>query len=190
MAHADDPTPKIATYADLLDVPPNTRGEIIDGKIYVSPKPSGPQAALTRALRKSIAATYAKARSAPEAWVILDDLELLLGDDVVVPDIVGWRRERMPEMPDANSLSLVPDWVCETMSPFTMAMDRCEKVPLYQREGVPHVWLVDPIARTLEVLRLDGSSYRLVGSFHESKEARAMPFEAIALDLASVWPRV
>ncbi len=121
--------------------------------------------------------------------MILDEPELHLGEDVLVPDLGGWRRERMPEVPDVAAFTLAPDWICEALSRSTAAFDRGEKVPIYARERVGHVWLVDALARTLEILRLDGGSYRLVTTFHGDAKVRAEPFDAIELDLAILWAR-
>ena len=85
-------------------------------------------------------------RGGPGGWILLDEPELHLHGDVLVPDLAGWRRERMPELPDAAAFELAPDWICEVLSPSTAASDRAEKMPIYARERVAHVWLVDPIA--------------------------------------------
>jgi len=107
----------------------------------------------------------------------------------VVPDLAGWRRERMPELPDAPYLTLAPDWACEVLSPRTQALDRTRKLPLYAREGVTHVWLIDPLAQTLEVYRLDGDTYRLVATHAGTAPVRAEPFDAVELELAALWAR-
>jgi Uma2 family endonuclease len=115
----------------------------------------------------------------PGGWVILDEPELHLGPepDILVPDLAGWRRERMPEMPDAPFVTLAPDWLCEVLSESTEGIDRAEKVPVYAREGVAFVWLVDPLLHTLEVLRLDGTSFRLFATFRGEACVRAEPFD-------------
>lgn len=122
--------------------------------------------------------------------MILGEPELHLGEDVVVPDLAGWRRDRMPEVPfDKAFFVLAPDWICEVLSPSTEAIDRDEKLRIYAREGVGHVWFVDPLVKTLEVLRLDGSTYRIVGVFRGDATVRAEPFDALALELALLWAR-
>jgi Uma2 family endonuclease len=124
--------------------------------------------------------------------VILDEPELHLGrpePDVLVPDLAGWRRSRMPEMPDAAYFTLPPDWACEVLSDRTRKLDRTKKLPIYAREQVGHVWLVDPIARTLETLRLDGDTYRLIATFADDAPCRAEPFDAVELELGAVWRR-
>ena len=107
----------------------------------------------------------------------------------MVPDLAGWRRETMPELPDAAFLTVRPDWLCETLSKSTRATDRVLKTPLYAREAVSHAWLLDPEARSLEVFRLDGETYRVVGAYAEDAKVRAEPFDAIELDLSVLWMR-
>lgn len=122
--------------------------------------------------------------------MILLEPELHLGTDVLVPDIGGWRRERMPETPvDSAYFELAPDWVCEVLSPSTAPLDRREKLPVYAREGVRHVWLVDPIAQTLECLLLDGATYRIAQVESGDSHVRVPPFDAIELDLSILWAR-
>jgi Uma2 family endonuclease len=121
--------------------------------------------------------------------VILDEPELHLAADVIVPDLAGWRRARMPQIPDTAAFDLAPDWVCEILSPSTEAIDRADKMPIYAREAVSHVWLVDPIARTLEVFRLDDRAWRLVATWRDDVVVRAEPFDAIELELGTLWAR-
>src|SRR5262249_3759537 len=122
-------------------------------------------------------------------WVILDEPEVHLGPDpdIVVPDLGGWRRERMPELPDVAYLTLAPDWACEIISPSTEDIDRAEKVPIYAREGVTHVWLVDPNVKTLQILRLDGASYRIVTTMRGDGPVRPEPFDAVEFALGLLW---
>jgi Uma2 family endonuclease len=112
---------------------------------------------------------------------------LHLGEDVLVPDLVGWHRTRMPKPPRVSALELAPDWVCEVLSPSTHKLDRAKKLPVYAREGVRHVWLVDPEAFTLEVLRLEGPHSVLLATHEDSARVRAEPFEALELALALLW---
>jgi Uma2 family endonuclease len=186
-----DPVRKRARYEDLLELPPHRVGEIIDGELYAQRRPAIRHAKAASVLGGELEPTFGRARGGPGGWVILDEPELHLGPepDVLVPDLAGWRRERMPELPDAAYLTLAPDWVCEVLSESTRRVDRSKKLPVYARERVKHVWFVDPIARTLEILRLDRETYRLVVTFADDEPCRAEPFEAIALDLAAVWAR-
>lgn len=121
--------------------------------------------------------------------MILFEPELHLGPepDIIVPDLAGWRRERMPSVPHDAYLTVAPDWACEVISPSTEDIDRAEKMPIYARENVSHVWLVDPLLKTLEVFRLDGESYRMIHTWRGSVSVRAEPFDAIELEMAVLW---
>ncbi len=176
-----------ATYADLEALPSNRVGELIAGVLHSHPRPALAHAQASTALGEELGPPFRRGRGGPGGWVLLDEPELHFSSDVVVPDLAGWRRERMPERPDAAFLTLAPDWLCEVISPSTGAIDRGEKIPLYAREGVTHVWLVDPLAQTLEVLRLDGATYRLIATFCDDARVRAEPFDAIELELAALW---
>lgn len=183
-----EPGRKRATYQDVLDAPPNMVAEVIDGRLYLHARPRA---------RHSRSASRLGMLLAPfdldgdGGWIILDEPELHLGGepDIIVPDIAGWRRERMPEMPDDVYFTLAPDWVCEVLSPSTEDIDRAEKMQIYAREAVSHTWLVDPAVRTLEVFGLDGETYRLAGVWRADAIVRAEPFDAIELSLASLWAR-
>lgn len=121
--------------------------------------------------------------------MILDEPELHLGEEVLVPDLAGWRRERLPRVPDEPFITLSPDWVCEVLSPSTEVMDRADKIPIYAEHAVASVWLLDPELRTLEVFRLDGKTYRLLHTSKEDQKVRAEPFESMELDLSALWER-
>ena len=113
--------------------------------------------------------------------------EIHLREDVLVPDIAGWRRTRLPSVPDAAYFTLAPDWVCEVLSPSTAALDRVKKLSIYAREAVGHAWLLDPAARTLEVLRLEAGHWTILATHAGSDVARAEPFADIDLELVSLW---
>jgi Uma2 family endonuclease len=136
-----------------------------------------------------IGAPFYRGKGGPGGWVILDEPELHLHGDVVVPDLGGWRRERMPEVPAAPAFDLAPDWVCEVLSPATVSVDRVDKMPIYARERVTHVWLVDPLAQTLEIFRLEAANYVVRAAWRGSVTVRAEPFDAIELDLGVLWKR-
>ena len=178
-----------ASYADLQLLPPNAVGEIIAGTLYASPRPASPHAAASSALGEELGPPFKRGRGVPGGWIILDEPELHLRDDVLVPDLAGWRRERMPEMPVAPAFVMAPDWACEVLSPSTAVIDRSEKMPVYARERVGHVWLVDPVLRTLELFRLDGEGYRVVATWHDDARVRAEPFDALELELGVLWAR-
>jgi Uma2 family endonuclease len=184
-----DAAHKRATYADLVALPDNVVGEILDGELHVSPRPASRHARVSSVLGRSIGGPFDYDPGGPGGWLILDEPELHLGaePDVVVPDLAGWRRERMPEMPDAAAFTLAPDWVCEVLSPSTAARDRTVKMEIHARERVGHLWLVDPDARLLEVFRL--AQWLRVGSWSDEARVRPEPFDAIELDLAVLWSR-
>lgn len=178
-----------ASYADIEALPPNMVGEIIRGVLYAHPRPATPHARAASTLGFDIGGPFDRGKGGPGGWIILDEPELHFDLDVLVPDIAGWRRERMPELPHAAFITLAPDWLCEVLSPSTATIDRAEKLPAYAREGVAHVWLASPLEKTLEVFRLDGATYRLLATHSDDAKVRIEPFDAIELDLAALWAR-
>ena len=182
-----DPARKRATYADVLATPPNVIAEVIFGSLYTQPRPAGPHTRAASVLGMDLGGPFDRGRGGPGGWIILYEPELHFDDDVLVPDMAGWRRERMAETPAAAFITLAPDWVCEVLSPSTEAIDRTEKMALYAREGVGHAWLVQPIVRTLEVYRRQGAAWLLVGVWRDGAMVRAEPFDAIELELGALW---
>jgi hypothetical protein len=176
-----------ATYEDLLQVPPHLVAEIVDGDLHVSPRPASRHALAASVLWGDVGPPFHHGRGGPGGWWILFEPELHFGADVLVPDLAGWRRERMPEFPDTAAFTLAPDWVCEVVSPGTEPLDRAKKMPVYARENVSHLWLVNPVARTLEVYRLAESRWLLLATHEGAQRVRAEPFEAVELDLAPLW---
>jgi Uma2 family endonuclease len=179
------PLKKRATYDDLREVPDHFVAEMFDGDLYVSPRPALPHANAASGLLTEIRGSFH--RSNPGGWVILVEPELHFGRDVLVPDIAGWRRERLPDVPAEAYLTLAPDWVCEVLSPSTESLDRIKKLRIYAREGVGHAWLVDPLAQTLEVLSLDAGNWTHAGKYEGAARVRAVPFDAIAFELGKLW---
>lgn len=178
-----------ATYDDLKKLPENLIGELIDGELIASPRPAPAHANASSVIGMDLAPFHRRSGpTGPGGWWILDEPELHFHGDVLVPDIAGWRRERMPQLPKSAAFELAPDWICEVVSPTTGRIDRVRKKAIYAREQVGHVWLVDPIARTLEVYRLDGGHWVEVAAHGGSVVVRAEPFDAVALDLARWWP--
>jgi Uma2 family endonuclease len=178
-----------ATYRDVIEAPPLLVAEVVEGVLYTHPRPRPRHTEAASGLGGELWGPFQRGRGGPGGWWILDEPELHLGPDpdIVVPDLAGWRRERLPALPEEAFFALAPDWACEVLSPTTAQLDRAKKVPLYAREGVSHVWLVDPDARTLEVLALDGSTYRVMGTHGGDTVVHAPPFDAIGLELQALW---
>lgn len=177
-----------ATHDDLVAVPDHLVAEIVGDELWTSPRPAPRQAAAYSALGALLLSAFRFGQGGPGGWVILDEPELHLGRHVVVPDIAGWRQARMPSLPETPYFSVAPDWICEVLSPSTVALDRARKLQVYAEAGVLHAWLVDPLARTLEVLRREPSGLWALLDVHGGNVAvRAEPFEAVEVNLALVW---
>jgi len=186
-----DPAKRRATYEDVLNAPEHMVAEIIDGELELQPRPAKPHAAAATALGEELGPPFKRGRGGPGGWIILDEPELHMAGDVLVPDLAGWRRERMPVITTEEPFfTLAPDWACEVVSPSTAAKDRARKLPIYAREGVTHVWLVDPLQRTLDVLRLQDRNWVIVAVHEGVARVRAEPFDAIELDLGILWADV
>jgi Uma2 family endonuclease len=190
MAQVTQPAPREATYADIEALPPHVVGQLVHGVLYTHARPAS-HARASSVLGADLGGAFDRGRGGPGGWGLLDEPELHFGRDVLVPDLAGWRRERMPELPRVPYFELAPDWVCEVLSPSTAAVDRVTKLGVYLREGVRHLWFVDPEARTLEVLRReregDEARFVMAQSFAGDEGARAEPFDAIELELGALW---
>ncbi|WP_425334860.1 Uma2 family endonuclease [Myxococcus stipitatus] len=176
-----------ATYEDLLALPEHVVGQIIDGELVVMPRPANPHAIANSRLQGELYGPFERGRGGPGGWQLVVEPELHFGRDVLVPDLAGWRRERLPEVPPEPYFTLAPDWVCEVLSPSTEVVDRVKKKRIYAREGVEHIWLVNPNARTLEVFRLSGGQWVELGTYSGDERVRAEPFEALELELGVLW---
>ena len=185
---AADAARRQATYDDVLRAAEHVVAEVLNGDLHTSPRPAGPHAEAASVLGMDIGGAFHRGRGGPGGWIILDEPELHLGEHVLVPDLAGWRRTRLPEVPRDAFLTLVPDWTCEVLSPSTALLDRRQKMRIYAEQRVPHVWLVDPAVRSLEVYLLQGEHYSTLGTFGEDDVVRAAPFEELALELAALWP--
>jgi Uma2 family endonuclease len=176
-----------ATYDDLLKVPDHLVAEIVDGELYATPRPAPRHADASSGLGGALRGPFDRGRGGPGGWRILDEPELHLGRDVLVPDLAGWRRDRLPALPEEAYFSLPPDWICEVLSPSTAALDRVKKMAIYARVSVPYAWLVDPIAHTLDALRLEGGRWTILSTSADLDVVRVLPFDAIDLDLTLLW---
>jgi Uma2 family endonuclease len=186
--HRVAPSPhRPASYEDLLAVPDHLVAEIIDDELFTSPRPAPRHAAATSALMGLLHGPFDLARTGPGGWRILFEPELHLGDDVLVPDIAAWRRERMPKLPDEPYFCTPPDWICEVQSPSTAALDRGRKLGVYARAAVHHAWMLDPIGETLEVLQLESGRWTILATHVEREVVNAEPFQALGLELTLLW---
>ncbi len=176
-----------ATLEDLRELPEHLVGEIVAGDLHTSPRHAPRHANATSGLGAELWSAFHRGRGGPGGWWILDEPELHLGADVLVPDLGGWRRERLPQLPEDAFFVLSPDWACEVVSPSTERLDRSLKLPAYAREGVRHAWLLNPLARTLEVYRNENGRWVVLATHAGGATVRAEPFEAIELDLAPLW---
>ncbi|MFO1142033.1 MAG: Uma2 family endonuclease [Amaricoccus sp.] len=176
-----------ATYQDVLDAPEHMVAEIIRGVLHLQPRPAPRHSRSTSALGMEVGPPFDRGRGGPGGWWILDEPELHLGDDVLVPDLVGWRRERLPALPTAAWFDLAPDWACEVLSPSTRRIDLTDKRDIYGEVGVRQLWLVDPLDRTLEAFELRDGAWTLIAAVAEEAEVRVPPFEAVAFPLGALW---
>ena len=177
------PVKKDATYADLCEVPEHFVAEMFDGELYATPRPAPLHTQVSSALGMELAVFHRSGGG----WRILDEPELHFGNDVLVPDIAGWRRERLPVLPLEAYFMIAPDWVCEVLSPSTERIDRGKKLQRYARARVAHVWLLDPMRQSLEVLTLDDGQWKLLARHEGEVAVRAVPFDAIEFELAALW---
>lgn len=182
-----EPASREATYDDLLRVPPPLVAEILYGQLHTHPRPAPKWAYAYSVLGAKLSAALDRSEDDARGWWILDEPEIHLGRHVIVPDIAGWRRERMPALPDTAWFALAPDWVCEVLSPATAQTDRSIKLPLYAEQGVGHCWLVDPLLRTLEAYALSDGRWLLLATLKEAEPVRLPPFDAIEFSLAALW---
>ena len=185
-----------AGYRDVLDAPYDKVAEIFDGRLYVMPRPAPPHARAGSLLGVSIGGPFDRDHGkpgCPGGWWILDEPELHFGtpgdEDILVPDLAGWRRERMPAGPDpdADYFTMAPDWVCEVLSPSTRRHDLGDKRDIYAREGIPYFWVVDPKLRRLEAFELRDGKWALIATVTGDAPVSLPPFEAISFPLDDLW---
>ncbi len=176
-----------ATYEDLLALPPHVTGQIVDGELFASPRPANPHVTASSTLGMDIGGAFQRGRGGPGGWWIVDEPGIHLGRNVVVPDLAGWRRSRLPAIHAEAFFTLAPDWICEVLSPSTASFDRVKKMRVFAAEGVGHAWLVDPEARTLEVYRLAEGRWVLLSAHEGTETVRAEPFEELEIALVDLW---
>ena len=179
---------KKATYEDLYSIPENVTGEIINGELIVTPRPSRKHVRAAIVLAGKIVSPYDFGEGGgPGGWIFLIEPEVGLGEHTMVPDLAGWRRERFPIEEDHNWISAAPDWVCEILSPSTFRNGKVKKMPIYARHGVGHIGLIDPVVMTMDAFRLESGKWVLLESFTENDKVRAEPFHEIEISLGDLW---
>lgn len=182
------PLKKAATYQDIIALPENLVGQLVDGDLIVHPRPTAEHARAQVVLAHLFLRVFDRGLGGSGGWWILPEVELHFGRDVLVPDLSGWRRERLPGPPRGPYLEVAPDWICEVLSPGTATFDRGRKLARYARAGVSFAWLVDPALRTLEVFRRGSEGKWVLLDVHDGAVAvRAEPFEAVEFDLGTLW---
>jgi len=185
MAHMVQPA---ATYEDLKAVPPHLVAEILFGRLVTHPRPVPRHAIATNALSAVLTPPFQFAHGGPGGWIFMDEPELHLGEHVAVPDLAGWRRERMAVLPKTAWMELAPDWICEVLSPATERYDRGDKRTIYAQQGVRHLWHVDPQPQILEVFEIRDGRWLLINVFQGGEEAGAPPFSELRFSLTLLWP--
>lgn len=178
---------KFATYEDLLALPGNLVGEIVNGRLIAQPRPAPRHSWAQSNIGSEIVGPFGQGRGGPGGWWILTEPELHIAGDILVPDLAGWRREKMPRLPDTAWFETAPDWVCEILSPSTARDDRTEKMPLYARMGVSHLWLVDPILKTVEACENQQGRWLLLQTQANDAQVAIPPFEAVEWNLGVLW---
>lgn len=174
------------TWDDLELVPEGFVGELVAGEIVANPRPDAPHVDTQSDLGGLLVAWFGFGMGGPGGWLIRVEPRVRFGGDIRVPDLAGWKKDRF-QSPRHGPYVVIPDWVCEVLSPGTEATDRSEKMPLYAAHGVRHAWLVDPIEHTVEVYRRTAEGWLLVGTHAGAAQIRAEPFDAVEIDLASIW---
>ena len=175
-------------YKELCDLPDNVVGEILNEELVVSPRPAFKHARAGSSLVSKIFDSYDEGNTGPGGWWILYEPELRFPYDVVVPDIAGWKRERLQNPSEMKVFEVSPDWVCEVLSPSTARHDKISKFKIYAENKVPYYWIVDPLNRVLEIFILDGKTYKLAFIFGKNDDVKAAPpFEELEFNLGSLW---
>jgi Uma2 family endonuclease len=182
------PATKRATYADVLNAPPHMVAELIDGALEMQPRPVPRHARSAARLGTSLGGPFDLGSGGPGGWIFMVEPELHLGENVVVPDLAGWRRERMPVVSDDAFVTLAPDWLCEILSPSTEMLDRNAKRRIYGEAGVAFLWLLDPRTRSLEAFQLVAGKWLLVGVAEADEPVSFVPFDAISFPLSDLFP--
>ena len=177
---------KLPSYEDILDLPDNMIGEIINGRLEIQPRPAPKHALTSSALGGELFHQFQRGDGS-DGWWILDEPELHIKEHILVPDLAGWRKQRMPKLPETAWFELAPDWVCEILSPATAKIDRNEKMPIYASLNVQYLWLIDPVLQTLEVYCLHEGHWLLQDNLKDDDKVCAIPFSEHTFLLSNLW---
>lgn len=176
-------------YSELTGLPASVTGEILNGQLYAHPRPGGRHVLVAANLGIEIGGPYHRGRGGPGGWWILQEPEvhLALDTEVVVPDLAGWRKSRLPQIPESHKFTIVPDWVCEILSPSTASVDLEIKKPLYARYGVQYLWIISPADKHLEAFQLADGEWRRQGLFSVRDSVSVAPFQAIQIQIDELF---
>jgi len=179
-----------ATYRDIENTPPGVIAEIIDGELYMQARPTNLHAEAVAGLSELLRPPFQRGRGGPGGWWIHAESQISFEDRdwrTLVPDIAGWRKERVPRLPE-KYFEVRPDWVCEVISPSTRFVDRNLKAKVYAEEAIPYFWIIDPAHRTLECYENVEGVWVERTKIEGTGSVAAPPFDAVPFDLADLWP--
>ncbi|MGD2114698.1 MAG: Uma2 family endonuclease [Acidobacteriota bacterium] len=184
-----EPVKTLHGWEDILAAPEDLTAEVLGGELITSPRPHPRHGRVQAVMSAELSGPFDVGRGGPGGWWILIEPDVAFGaHDIVAPDLVGWRRKRMPAFPDEQPIFARPDWICEVLSPRTAGRDRTAKADLYLRAGVPHYWLVDPQARTLEAFEREDDRWARLGAWSDGDDAAIPPFDAIEIPVGDLFP--
>lgn len=179
---------EIATYEDILALPENIVGEILNGQLEAHPRPAPKHALAASSIGDELVSPFQKGRGGSGGWWIIDEPECHVEGEVFVPDLAGWLKKNMPTLPKTTYFDIRPDWVCEIISPSSARRDRVTKMTIYARLAIPYYWIIDPIGQTLEVYQLQNNhNWRLLKTYADADEVTVAPFDSYSFSLANLW---
>lgn len=161
--------------------------ELVAGRLHMQSRPAMPHGNAVTVLAMQIGGPFRLGQGGPGGWWILVEPELHFSQDVMVPDLAGWRRTTLPAMPDVVGMTVVPDWICEVLSPSTRKFDLTEKRGRYAAMGVGHFWTIDLAERILEVSMLRDGAWMLLDTLSDDDDVRCAPFDAVSFPLSALW---
>jgi Uma2 family endonuclease len=177
-----------ATYADIEALPPHVTGEILFGSLVVQPRPSPEHGRAQSSLSYELEGPFNRGKGGPGGWIFLTEPELHIGNHVVVPDLAGWKADRLTPFPKTAWVETTPDWICEILSQSSERYDRNEKRRIYAETGVKFIWLLDPRSKVLECFTLVAKQWLLTHTYDQNSVVNAPPFETASIELAHLFP--